>query len=93
MVSEVKYTNHFLHKIEDLFAESDYVLRYEKGNFKPGYCILKDTKIAVVNKYHSLEGKINCLIEILRTIDMDWKTLGEKNQLLYLDLSQTELEL
>lgn len=93
MATEVKYTKHFLSKLEDIFAESDYSLRYEKGNFKPGYCILNDAKIAIVNKYYTLEGKINCLVEILRTIDIDWHALGEKNQSLYQELSQTKLEL
>lgn len=93
MASEVKYTKHFLSKLEDIFAESDYSLRYEKGQFKSGYCILKDTKIAIVNRYYTLEGKINCLIEILRTIEIDWQALGEKNRTLYLELSQTKLEL
>ena len=93
MASEVKYTKHFLSKLEDIFAESEYSLRYEKGQFKSGYCILKDTKIAIVNRYYTLEGKINCLIEILRTIEIEWQALGEKNQTLYLELSQTKLEL
>jgi len=93
VASEVKYTKHFLSKLEDIFAESEYSLRYEKGQFKSGYCILKDTKIAIVNKYYTLEGKINCLIEILRTIEIEWQALGEKNQTLYLELSQTKLEL
>ena len=39
---ELKYTRPFLNKLEDIFAESDFVLRYEKGNFKAGYCVLKD---------------------------------------------------
>ena len=33
---EVKYTKHFLHKLEDLFSETDYQLRYEKGSFNSG---------------------------------------------------------
>ena len=40
----VKYTKHFQNKLEDLFAESDYILRYEKGNFKSGYCVIKEKK-------------------------------------------------
>ena len=55
---EVRYSKGFLNKLEDIFAESDYVLRYEKGNFKSGYCLLKDTKVAIINKFYSLEGKI-----------------------------------
>jgi hypothetical protein len=77
---ELKYTRHFLTKLEDLFAESDYMLRYEKGNFKAGYCVLKDMKVVVVNKYYALEGKVNCLYEILRNITIDTSRLSEKNQ-------------
>jgi len=83
---ELKYTKPFLNKLEDVFAESDFVLRYEKGNFKAGYCVLKDIKVAVVNKYYSLEGKINCLYDILRTISVDESRMSEKNKLLYTNI-------
>lgn len=89
----VKYTKHNLHKLEDIFAESDYVLRYEKGTFKPGYCILKDTKIAMVNKYYTTEGKINCLVDILKSVELDLQNLSEKNRNFYLGLTQTALNL
>ena len=56
---ELKYTRHFLNKLEELFAESDYMLRYEKGNFKAGFCVLKDMKVVVVNKYYALEGSVS----------------------------------
>ncbi|GHE60566.1 MULTISPECIES: hypothetical protein [Roseivirga] len=89
----VKYTKQFLGKLEDIFAESDYVLRYEKGNFKSGYCILKDTKIAIVNKYYTTEGKITCLLDIIKSIELDPKQLSEKNVKLLNELSQTSLKL
>jgi hypothetical protein len=86
---EIKYTKHFLNKLEDLFAESDYVLRYEKGNFKSGYCILKDTKIAIINKYYPLEGKINCLMDIIKLVDLDIEQLSDKNRKFLLDILET----
>lgn len=89
----IKYSKQFLHKLEDLMAETDYILRYEKGNFKSGYCILNTKKVAIVNKYFTHEGKINCLIEIVKSIDVDKSELSEKNQNLYFELSQTQLEL
>lgn len=90
---EIKYTKHFLNRLEDIFAESEYILRYEKGNFKSGYCILMDKKIAIVNKYFPLEGKINCLFDILKSIDLDVSSLSEKNQKLFLEISKTDLKL
>jgi hypothetical protein len=87
--SEIKYTKHFLNKLEDLFAESDYTLRYEKGNFKSGYCILNDTKIAIINKYYPLEGKINCLVDIIKLVDLEIEQLSDKNRKFLLDLLET----
>lgn len=89
----VKYTKHFLNKLEDLFSETDYILRYEKGKFQSGYCILKDTRIAIINKYFPLDGKINSLVEILRTIEVDTSGLSEKNKKLYDELSQDSIKL
>jgi hypothetical protein len=80
------YTKHFLNKIEDLYSETDYLLRYERGHFKSGYCILRSQKVAIVNKYYSLEGKINSLIEMLKEINVDIDKLSPKNKKLYIDL-------
>ncbi len=83
---EVKYSRHFLNKLEDIFSESDYILRYEKGNFKSGYCIIRDTRVVIVNKFYNLEGKINSLIEILKTVDLNTDKFSPKNLALYNDL-------
>ncbi len=83
---EIKYSKRYLHKLEDVFSESDYILRYEKGNFKPGYCIIRDSKVVVVNKFYSLEGKINCLLEILKEIELRTEKLSPQNLKLYQEL-------
>lgn len=88
---EIKYTKHFLNRLEDIFSETDYMLRYEKGNFQSGYCILKDTRIAIVNKYYSLDGKINSLLEILKQVDINPQQLSEKNRILFQEINQTQL--
>lgn len=89
----VKYTKHFLDKMENLFAASEYMLRYEKGNFKSGYCVLKDTKIVIVNKYFPLEGKITALIDIVNELKFDAKDFKEKaNQEFLNELRQTTLK-
>ncbi|HYG37174.1 MAG TPA: hypothetical protein VD908_01085 [Cytophagales bacterium] len=88
---QVKYTSQFLNTLEELFAESDYILRYEKGNFKSGYCVLKDTKIAIVNKYFTLEGKINSLVEIIRTVALDVSKFSVKSKKVYFEITQTNL--
>lgn len=89
----IKYSKHYLNNLEDLMAETDYVLRYEKGNFKSGYCIIKDTKVAVINKYYALEGKVNCIIDVIKSIEIDSSQLSKKNQILFTELRQMELRL
>lgn len=88
----IKYTTGFLTKLEEIIAESDYVLRYEKGNFKSGYCVLKDQKIMIVNKFYTTEGKINALLDILRTVTLNTSKFSEKSQKLYEELSQLEIK-
>jgi len=82
----IKYTNNFLTKLEDMIAESDYTLRYERGQFKSGYCILRDQKVMIVNKFYSIEGKINAILDILKGLEMDQSKFSEKSRQLYDDL-------
>jgi hypothetical protein len=89
----IKYTTPFLTKLEDMIAESDYVLRYEKGNFKSGYCLLREQKIMIVNKFFTTEGKINALLDILKTTTLDSTRFSEKSKKLYQELSHTEVSL
>ncbi|GAB4238557.1 MAG: hypothetical protein Tsb0034_14210 [Ekhidna sp.] len=89
----IKYTSHFLHKLEDVMSETDYILRYEKGNFQSGYCILNESKVAVINKFFALEGKINSLVEILRSIKIDTSRLSENNRKLYSEITNNQLQL
>jgi hypothetical protein len=86
---EVKYTTQFLSKLEDIFSESDYMLRYEKGNFNSGYCLLRETHVAIVNKYYPLEGKVNSLIEILKQVELSTEKMTDKNKKLYQDIYQS----
>jgi hypothetical protein len=65
----MKYTKNTLKKLEESLAESGYKVRYEKGSFKAAYCVLKTQKLVVINQFASLEGKINCLLDILKSLD------------------------
>lgn len=76
----MRYTQTTLKKLEELFAELDYAVRYEKGSFQSGYCIVEHRKIAVVNKFFDTEGRINCLLEILSSLEYDPQDLSEKSR-------------
>mgnify|MGYP001165122657 FL=1 len=89
---QIKYTSNFLSKLEDLFSESSYILRYEKGNFQSGYCVLNDSKIAIINKYFPLEGKINSLIDIIRSVKLNPEELSENNKKIFYIIRQNKLK-
>jgi hypothetical protein len=61
----MKYTQATLNKIEALIEESGYIVRYERGSFQSGFCILEDRKVVVLNKFLQLEGRINTLIDLI----------------------------
>lgn len=78
-----KYTANTLKKMEQLFEEANYRIRYEKGNFNSGYCILEDRRVAVINRFLDMEGRINALVEILPSVDIKEETLSTEMQKWY----------
>ena len=83
-----KYTPYTLKKIEHLFSELDYTIRYEKGNFQSGYCVVENRRIAVINKFYDTEARINCLLEILTTIEVAPDALEDKQAEFYQKLQK-----
>ena len=67
----MKYTQATLDKIEAILDEAEYVLRYERGNFQSGYCILEQKKVVVLNKFLQLEGRINTLIDLVPQLNVN----------------------
>jgi hypothetical protein len=72
----MKYTQHTLDKLEEILQEIEYVVRYERGTFQSGYCILEQKKVVVLNKFLQLEGRINTLIDIIPKLVSDPDTLS-----------------
>ncbi len=87
-----KYTRHNLKKLETLFKEIDYTIRYERGNFNSGYAIVESRKIAVINKFFDAEGRINALLEILSVIEVPEEPLSEASLKLMKVLNKEILE-
>lgn len=73
-----KYTPNTLKKLEELFEEARYIVRFEKGHFNSGYCVLEDKRIVVINKFFNVEGRINALVEILQTIKINEEELSSE---------------
>ncbi len=86
-----KFTQSYLDKLEDLFGQADYSIRYEKGNFKSGFCILENLKVIVVNKFSTIENKIGFLIEALKQLPFDETLLDDKSKKLHHELTQEKV--
>ena len=79
----MKYTQHTLDKVEAIIEQAGYVLRYERGTFQSGYCILEDKKVVVLNKFLQLEGRINTVIDLIPQLDIQQDQLTETSRKLH----------
>ena len=85
----MKFTQHTLDKIEKIAEESGYVIRYERGTFQSGYCILQEKKVVVLNKFLQTEGRINTLTDLLPQLDIQFDSLTLESQKLFTELMKT----
>ena len=82
----MKYTQTTLHKIEALIEEAGYIVRYERGSFQSGFCILEDRKVVVLNKFLQLEGRINTLIDLIPHLKILVETLTPDSKKWFADI-------
>ena len=86
------FTQHTLEKLELLLKAMDYKVRYEKGNFKTGACLLENNRVIVINKFSNIESKIGSLAELISGMEVDETGLDEKQKQFLYSLKQTKLE-
>jgi len=79
----MKYTQTTLDKLETVVEEAGYVLRYERGTFQSGYCILEDKKVVVLNKFLQLEGRINTMVDLIPQLSINTALLSEESKKVY----------
>jgi hypothetical protein len=88
----MKYTQTTLDKLEAIPEQAGYVLRYERGTFQSGYCILEAKKVVVLNKFLQTEGRINTLIDLIPQLDINIELLTPESAKIHADIiSKVEL--
>lgn len=80
---KLKFTPAFLEKLEKIISEAGYILRYERGTFQSGYCILESKKVVVLNKFLQTEGRINTLIDLLSVLNIDTDHISIESRKFY----------
>lgn len=79
----MKYNQTTLNKLEKILEESGYIVRYERGSFQSGYCILEHKKVVVLNKFLIPEGRVNTLLDIIPSLIINYDSLTHESQKLY----------
>ncbi len=57
--------------LKSLASQLGAEVRFEKGDFKGGYCILKESKVIVINKMANLQRKVMILSMALKELGID----------------------
>jgi hypothetical protein len=87
----MKLTQTTLNKLEDILGESEFVVRYERGNFQSGWCLLESKRIVVLNKFLNLEARINTLLELIPLLDIQFDKLTHDSQKLFEEVKRLSL--
>lgn len=88
----MKFTQAVLDKLENILSESEYIVRYERGTFQSGWCLLEQKKIVVLNKFLDTEGRINTLLELIPQIKIEYDKLTLESQKLYDSITKKETQ-
>jgi hypothetical protein len=87
----MKLTQTTLNKLEDILGESEFVVRYERGNFQSGWCLLESKRIVVLNKFLNIEARINTLLELIPQLEIEFDKLTHDSQKLYEEVKRLSL--
>ena len=77
----MKFTSAKKKKIERIFEELGYSIRYEKGRFNSGHCVVHEDKMVIINRFFDTEGRARVLFDILISLrNLDESRLSEESQ-------------
>jgi hypothetical protein len=84
----MRYTQATLNKIEQVLDDASYIVRYERGTFQSGYCILEQKKVVVLNKFLPLDGRINTLVDIIPQLKVNPDDLSPESGKTYTEIME-----
>jgi len=59
-----------LHAMEEIAKKSGFIVRWDKGLFQGGSCILEGNKLIVLNRHHPTEVHIGVLARALKDVSL-----------------------
>jgi len=76
----IKYNKSTLKKIEEIFKNAGFILRYERGQFRSGYCILRDKRIIIINRFFETKARVEILTELILQVELDESTMNDQSK-------------
>ena len=80
---KIRFNSSTLDKLEKVISEAGYIVRYERGTFQSGFCILESKKVVVLNKFLQTEGRINTLVDLLSFLTIEADHLSADSRKIY----------
>ena len=69
-IKEKEFEN-ILQDLKSLASQMGASVRFERGDFKGGYCLLKENKVIVINKLANTQRKVMTLASALNDLGVD----------------------
>jgi len=60
-----------LSELEEIVQRLGYKLRYEKGDFEGGYCLLKESHLFVINSRNETEKRVAIIAKNIKELGID----------------------
>ena len=78
-----------LSKTEALLKAAGYTVRYERGHFRAGYCVVHERKVIVVNRFFDAGARVTKLRELIAGLKISYDDLSEEHHELFADILKT----
>lgn len=85
-----KTSQAYLDRLQQILGNSEYTIRYERGTFQSGWCLLEQRNIVVLNKFLDTEGRINTLLDLIPQVQIDFDKLTLESQKLYAEITSKQ---
>lgn len=66
-----------LTQLEELYKAAGYVVRYERGHFRAGHCLVHERRVVVVNRFFDTATRLQKLRDLTAELDFSQAELTE----------------
>jgi hypothetical protein len=79
-----------LAQTEALLKSAGFTLRYERGHFRAGYCVVHERRVIVVNRFFDPPARLQKLQEIIASLELSYTDIPEEHHELYAEIMREQ---